>query len=402
MVHDKTADEYFAPIMKEVEITAKAPEGWRNRIDKQNKYIVDNKFESERITDVFNPDYNKPKYPYAIVDKKHNLISYYQPTGEKIKEEQVITGANNKDADYGMSMKDWFKANNTDSHSDYFKYLAESENKVTPAGHFTVSGLREHVMDNPDKVGDFWNSLFNTERRNKIIADRTRDYGKEGKIFTLKDEAGGSSKAIHHTANPIREAVLNSDSDFDERDLSNGCINVKDKSICFETLKKGSSVYVLPEETPELITEKNKMVNNGNVIKKAKSQTAAALFSAKLPYDKRMLDILTTISGKETQFGTSKIAAIEDYLPEFASDGPYQINPKSFKDYLPSDYKPTYDKQTIAVYNFIKHMDEVAGRPLTIDEIYDNYNTGENTKTKLTSKMKRTLAAIYERVQAVD
>jgi len=402
MVHDKTADEYFAPIMKEVEITAKAPEGWRNRIDKQNKYIVDNKFESERITDVFNPDYNKPKYPYAIVDKKHNLISYYQPTGEKIKEEQVITGANNKDADYGMSMKDWFKANNTDSHSDYFKYLAESENKVTPAGHFTVSGLREHVMDNPDKVGDFWNSLFNTERRNKIIADRTRDYGKEGKIFTLKDEAGGSSKAIHHTANPIREAVLNSDSDFDERDLSNGCINVKDKSICFETLKKGSSVYVLPEETPELITEKNKMVNNGNVIKKAKSQTAAALFSAKLPYDKRMLDILTTISGKETQFGTSKIAAIEDYLPEFASDGPYQINPKSFKDYLPADYKPTYDKQTIAVYNFIKHMDEVAGRPLTIDEIYDNYNTGENTKTKLTSKMKRTLAAIYERVQAVD
>ena len=75
---------------------------------------------------------------------------------------------------------------------------------------------------------------------------------------------------------------------------------------------------------------------------------------------------------------------------------------ETFKDYLPADYKPTYDKQTIAVYNFIKHMDEVAGRPLTIDEIYDNYNTGENTKTKLTSKMKRTLAAIYERVQAVD
>ena len=47
-------------------------------------------------------------------------------------------------------------------------------------------------------------------------------------------------------------------------------------------------------------------------------------------------------------------------------------------------------------------MEEVAGRSLTIDEIYDNYNTGENTKTKLTSKMKRTLAAIYERVQAVD
>ena len=47
-------------------------------------------------------------------------------------------------------------------------------------------------------------------------------------------------------------------------------------------------------------------------------------------------------------------------------------------------------------------MEEVAGRSLTIDEIYDNYNTEENTRTKLSSKMKRTLAAIYERVQAVD
>lgn len=51
----------------------------------------------------------KEKHPYSIVDKKHNTIFIYDTNNNLIKQEQIITGANNKDTDYSISMKDWLQ-----------------------------------------------------------------------------------------------------------------------------------------------------------------------------------------------------------------------------------------------------------------------------------------------------
>ena len=359
--YDKKTDTYYGAPLEEVNITEEKPD-WMKRIDKQNEFIQNNKYESE--------------YNYSIIDKKHNKIFYYKPNGELISDEQIITGQNNKDVDYSISMKDWFKdANNKNkSHEDYFDFLGKNESRITPSGHFTISSLNNEILDNPDKVGDFWNSLFNNERRKLIEENRKRDYGSQGKLLKLTDDYGvASSKAIHGTENTNRVSVLNNPSNFDKRDMSNGCINVKGKSICFETLKKGSSVYILPEESPELVTKKNEKISNGNIIKKSKSKIYNTLKEKGLDTSEDVINIISTIHGRESTFGTNKKISIEDSLPFFNSDGEFQINPNSFKNYLTKDYKNDFSNQVESVYNFIKKNPK-----LTMKELYKTYNSGSS------------------------
>ena len=377
--YDKNTDTYIATSLPEVTISAEKPE-WLQRVEKQNEFIKNN---------------YKEEYPYAIIDKKRNKLFLYGADNKLLKEEQMITGQNNKDADYSISMKDWLKDNEGKSHEDYFDYLATTENKVTPAGHFTIGTLRDEVYDNPDKVGDFWNSLFNKERREQILNNRKRDYGSQGKLLTLIDDAGvASSKAIHGTDNPVRESVLNEPSEYAERDLSNGCINVGDNSICFDTLKKGSSVYILPEESPELVTVHNKKMSNGNFIKKSKSKIYNALKIKGVEPNDELINKISTIHGKESEWGLSKYLPIDNIIGK--SKGEFQINPKSFSKYLDEDYDGSFNSQVKAVYNFLKANSDTED----IHELYATYNSGKEGLTTA-NDMRRTLEKIYQNVKLI-
>jgi len=209
----------------------------------------------------------KPRHNYAIVDKVANKIYYYDPSGKIIKSEPVITGKSNNDVDKGLSMKDWFKQTGSSSHEDYFKYLEENKYQTTPSGIFTISGLRNDTASDPSKLGKFIN-FFRPKRAKEIYDARIRDYGEKQKMFTITDEQNkGSSKAIHGTANPVREkAFAENNSTGENRNLSNGCINVNGETICFETLEKKSKMYILPEENTNLLYPKlkNKLFQKQN------------------------------------------------------------------------------------------------------------------------------------------
>lgn len=218
-----------------------------DRISKQNKIIQE----------------GKPTKNYSIIDKSSNTIYYYNPSGKIIAKEPVITGKSNNDIDKGLSMKKWFKETGSTNHEDYFKYLEKNKYQTTPSGIFNISGLREDTATDPNILGRMVNT-FRPERAAEIYVNRIRDYGAQQKMLTFVDENGkGSSKAMHGTANPIRtKAFKNNDISGSDRNLSNGCINVNGKSICFDTLDKGSSLYILPEENKDLLYPKNYMFNH--------------------------------------------------------------------------------------------------------------------------------------------
>jgi hypothetical protein len=201
----------------------------------------------------------RPRHNYAITDKVANKIYYYDPSGKIIKSEPVITGKSNNDVDKGLSMADWFKQTGSSNHEDYFKYLEKNKYQTTPSGIYSISGIKDDTASDPSKLGKFIN-FFRPKRAKEIYDARIRDYGEKQKMFTITNEQGkGSSKAIHGTANPVREKAFAENSPTGEnRNLSNGCINVNGETICFETLEKKSKIYILPEENTNLLYPKSK------------------------------------------------------------------------------------------------------------------------------------------------
>jgi len=197
-----------------------------------------------------------PAKNYAIIDKNVDSAFYFNPQGFPLAGESIITGASNNDIDRGLSMKEWMnKTGNTD-HDDYFAYLKRIKAQTTPAGAFTVGTLRTNTATDPSLIGRTYNNLFRPERAEFIRDSRIRDYGPEEKLFTLINEEGkGSSKAMHGTGNEERIAAFNTPGA--KRDLSNGCINVNGKTVCFNTLSKGSGVFILPEESKNLVYPQN-------------------------------------------------------------------------------------------------------------------------------------------------
>ena len=324
------------PTLPEVEITADTPE----RIKKQSNIILG----------------TKPKKNYAITDKKNNRTYYYKPNGELIKSEPVITGKSNNDVDRGLSMKEWFEQTGSDSHEDYFKYLSDNKFQTTPSGIYNISGVRENTSKDPSLLGRIINK-FRPEKAKKILENRLRDYGIQEKLLTLKSEFGvGSSKAIHGTNNPNRMAALQVPGA--DKNLSNGCINVNGKTICFDTLEKGSSYYILPEENEELLEPDTygKLGKGENVkgILKTKKKIEESLKKSNIPFEPGALDFLTAVAEKETKGGRSLNAKLQDLLPHALahSQGTFQINPESFKEYLPEKYTESFDDQVKAVNNF--------------------------------------------------
>ena len=319
---------------------------------------------------------------FAIINKRANTIHYYDKNYNLISTEDIITGSDNSDVDYSISMRDWIEQNPGKTHDDYFDYLKKNNTKTTPAGHFTIASLKENVNKNQkgwtgqliDYAKDLMQGQSLGTHSRDIEASRTKDYGEKGKLFTLKsDEGVYSSKAIHGTNNPVRIDAFNQ-GDAAKRDLSNGCINVNGQSKCFDLLKRNSSIYILPENSEDLVTVKNKSIRNGDVIQRSKSKVYNTLRDLGVKPNKDTVDFISAVHGKESSFGTAKRVGIEDMLPGFDSDGQFQINPKTFKDYLPKDYDGTFEKQVEAVYNFYNKNKD------TPEKLYNMYNTGSKRK----------------------
>lgn len=295
----------------------------------------------------------KPDQNYAIIEKNINRIYYYNPKGQLIKSEPIITGKSNNDIDQGLSMKEWFEKTGSESHEDYFKYLEKNKYQTTPSGIYNISGYRTETATDPSLVGRTIN-LFRPERAKQIYDSRVRDYGEQQKMFTLKSEYGiGSSKAIHGTANPERVKAL--ETSGANKNLSNGCVNVNGQTVCFDTLGKGSNVYILPEQSSNLLYHKKSLnrIRNANILG-TKNKIKESLEKNNIPYNSESLAFLTAVAEKETKGGRSLRAKLEDFLPNKLanSKGTFQINPYTFSKFLPEEYTGDFDSQVIAVNNF--------------------------------------------------
>ncbi len=195
---------------------------------------------------------------YAIVDKKADSIFYFNPQGENITGEPVITGASRNDLDKGLSMAQWMKETGDTDHEHYFEYLKQNNLQTTPSGIFHLNRLRTDVAQDPNRAWRFINSAFRPDRARTVYENRIKDYGPRQLMYTFSDENNKpSSKAIHGTAREQRlDAFNNPNSD---RALSNGCINVNGKSICFNALVPGSNLYILPEKSNDYLYPQKKM-----------------------------------------------------------------------------------------------------------------------------------------------
>jgi hypothetical protein len=320
---------------------------------------------------------NNPKNNYAIVNKKGNVIYYYNQDGSLIKSEPIITGRSNNDIDRGLSMKEWFDQTGSDSHEDYFKYLAANKYQTTPSGIYNISGYKTNTATDPSLIGRAINT-FRPERAKQIRDARIRDYGEQQKMFTLQSEYGiGSSKAIHGTANPERVDALNTPGS--DRNLSNGCVNLNGQTVCFDVLNKGSNVYILPEESSELLYPKN--VTNKRVNKNVlgtKNMVRDSLEKNNIQYTPESLAFITAVAEKETKGGRSTKAKLEELLPNslIKSKGTFQINPTSFSNYLPEGYSGSFDDQVLAVNNFF-NSNQQSTSP---SELYRQYSGDRSGK----------------------
>lgn len=202
-------------------------------IDAQIKYVQANKSKNDTLN-------------YAVIDKNSNNIVYVDRNGKRIKNEPIITGVDSGDVTTAPSQQEYYKSDLKDKYKDYYDYLDQIKQKITPAGVFSTKlitnytepiGLKNKIKKIIDK--DAWQEAKN---------HRIESYGPTGQLLTLTDEEGKeSSKAIHGTGYMNRIAALKDTTNKTSRNMSNGCINLDGTSCGFSTLKDNSKVYILPE-----------------------------------------------------------------------------------------------------------------------------------------------------------
>lgn len=360
------------------------------------------------------------KSNFAVVDKDVDSIYYFNKNKELLQREPVITGSDPGIESKELSMKSFFEKFNTTNHDDYFAYLKNNKFRVTPEGVFKIGEVRENVAENPDIKGNFFNKyirLDNRERYNTILNNRLRDYGSQQKILTLVDRNGvGMNNAIHGTDNKEREAAFNLQNKVIDnklistnRKLSNGCINVNDKSCVFDLLKKDDKVIVSSKNDYNTQYNLNSPINyskHNTLIKNEKNDIYNTLIKngvQKSQITDDAINFITSVGEKETKFMRSPFARLEDFLPRFLAktQGVFQINPETFKEYLPKDYDDSYDNQVMAVKNFYdKNLNEAVNTKYIESKgpnkgqlvspqkgLYDKYNTGSfSTSSDASSK----------------
>lgn len=218
-------------------------------LDKQLDLIKNNKVKNDTL-------------PFAVVNKQSNKIIYYDKNNKEVKREDVITGTDQKDIDTAPSMREWMKKNDGKVADDYFKYLNNTQQKITPAGAFTLKKRNpEKVLQDPSTLGRLINSLpWRKEREDEIAMHRKESYGPSGQMFNMIDSEGkGSSKAVHGTGYKDRIEAF-SDNKL-SKSMSNGCVNLNGKTICFDFLKNNSKMYVMPSNGTTL----NKFQEGGSI-----------------------------------------------------------------------------------------------------------------------------------------
>lgn len=86
---------------------------------------------------------------------------------------------------------------------------------------------------------------------------------------------------------------------------------------------------------------------------------------------------------------------ITDKIPTSNNLGEFQINLDKFKEYLPKNYTPDFEKQVLAVYNFINK-----NKNLTYKQIYRKYNSG-NPNRVLDGYKNKIFEDLYKRVRKI-
>jgi hypothetical protein len=308
-----------------------------------------------------------PEKPYAIVDKTADSIFYFNPNGSPIAGEAVITGASNNDIDRGLSMKDWMEKTGNTSHDAYFEYLKSIKAQTTPSGAYTLGSLRTNTAQDPSLIGSTINNLFRPERAEFIRDSRIKDYGEQQKMFTLVDAHGeGSSKAVHGTGNPERIEAFNTPGA--NRAMSNGCINVNGQTVCFDVLQKGSGMYILPEQSKQLVPPNSFFIPRTNsegkptIFKKGGMlKRADGSYSRRGLWDNiRAAAARNKLAGKSGKKPTSEMLAQEKKINNTYRTGgqfprPYSLPEDSFKQGGRDLHNSVYassNAQYPAVYNF--------------------------------------------------
>ena len=268
----------------------------------------------------------KAKQPYAIVDKIGNVIRYYDVNHNMVKEENVITGESNKDVDKELSWDEFMRVHPTADKNAYIDYLQATNNKTTPSGLFKLH-YKNNLLENPSTKGKIADMIIPGHRQ-KTIDARSHTYGNSGKMFTFISQYGiPSSKAIHGTGYEDRLAAFTNGTD---RNLSNGCINVNGKTICFDFLKENSNLYILPEEqgANNIVTFKPALSSNSgridptrnisrervNEIRQTKKNFNNINKAANLGMNDRELNFATSVAEKESKGGRSIGSKMESNL----------------------------------------------------------------------------------------
>lgn len=213
--------------------------------------------------------------PYSIIDKYDKKMYLFDEDGNYKEQSSVITGADKGDVDNAMSGSQWLSMdrNRGKNFNDYTTYLVNTKQRITPSGIFTVEKNRKDVLDNPStkwkyglpaieygsKIIPFVGPIISDlakNRQEEILQNRQKSYG-DGRMLTLADEDGvESSKAIHTTGYADRNEKLNAGQGAS---MSAGCINIPGKgNSCFETLSDGSKVFILPENSNNILKPQNK------------------------------------------------------------------------------------------------------------------------------------------------
>ena len=334
----------------------------------------------------------KAKKPYAIVDKVGNVIRYYDENHKMIKEEPVITGESYKDVDKELSWNDFLKLHPTGERNSYLDYLQATNNKTTPSGLFKLH-YKDDVLENPSTKGKIADMIIPGHKQ-KTIDARSHTYGNSGKMFTLESQYGiPSSKAIHGTGYEDRLAAFINGTD---RNLSNGCINVAGKTICFDFLKEGSNLYVLPEKNSGIVTYKNSLYGDSgkadpvrtmpskrvNEIRETKNKFSNISKAANLGLTEDELNFATSVAEKESQGGRSMVSKIEsNLLPGNLASSYGKFEMKKSWPWLKGG-NPNNDTTALkAIRDFYRERypsyEGYDNKNLNNSRLYTEYNTGK-------------------------
>lgn len=120
---------------------------------------------------------------YAVVDKDVNKIYVFNPEHKFIGAENVVTGADGGSTFVAPSMNDYLRSDvaedlNGDDElnaKDYFTYLEQNKQRITPNGIYRVDKFRDDVLEAPGKKAKI-RAFFSNDYAQKVREARSKSY----------------------------------------------------------------------------------------------------------------------------------------------------------------------------------------------------------------------------------